>query len=333
MTGATATSERYSDKRLKDSFTAYVLLSDTLQFMPSEIWDAVREDYPKLSWNLDVTVAPPFDTGRFSMATYLGGGAADARHGFINFLATPGPLDVDFDDLIFKSRFTFPEAKHAVTAHRSALSISVSSTDGSIESRFEAARRMTCIAAVFAKLPICVGIYFPSADLILPPTSWIEAANIAMDGKVPTFQWINFSVVNYEYNIITAHTIGCAAFNGFEVSMPAVRLNPTEALKYVFSAVTMMLEYGHEFQDSHTLGEEGSDEKLRIRFWPEGLHDAQTDTWALIHPAYCRDEIADFGPRKGTPPPPGYDNTFKGDESWLRKKIRLLTSPIAGRPN
>jgi hypothetical protein len=56
------TPERYSDKRLKDNFTAYVLLSERIQFRFPEIWEAVREDYPDLAWAFSFEVAPPFDS-------------------------------------------------------------------------------------------------------------------------------------------------------------------------------------------------------------------------------------------------------------------------------
>ena len=116
---------RYSDKRLKDSFTAYVLLSEPIQFRFPEIWEAVREDYPDLAWAFSVEVAPPFDSATMSMGTYFGDktGAAGSYHGLINFLSTPGPLDIDTESLIQKSRFAFPEARQAIAAHRSVFSV------------------------------------------------------------------------------------------------------------------------------------------------------------------------------------------------------------------
>ena len=150
---------RYSDKRLKDSFTAYVLLSDPLQFHFPEIWAAVRQDYLGLAWAFTVEVAPPFDSATMSMGTHFGDttAAAGARHGLINFLSTPDPLGIDTESLIQKSRFAFPDARHAIAAHRSVFSVSVGSVDDMIAARFDAARRMTCLTAIFAKLPTCLG--------------------------------------------------------------------------------------------------------------------------------------------------------------------------------
>jgi len=43
--------DRYSDKRLADSFSVYVLFSEPVSFTNRDILDALREDYPELSWS------------------------------------------------------------------------------------------------------------------------------------------------------------------------------------------------------------------------------------------------------------------------------------------
>jgi hypothetical protein len=330
-----ATPERYSDKRLEDSFTAYVLLSEPIQFPFPEIWEAVREDYPDLAWAFALEVAPPFDSSKISMGTFLGERSADSpvRHALISFLSTPGAMDMDTTIMIQKSRFAFPEAAQAIAAHRSVFSVSVSSVDGTFPARFDAARRMTCLTAIFAKLPSCVAIYFPSADLILPPKSWVAAADMAYKGKFPMMQWINFTVTELTEKTFTANTIGCAAFNGHEVCMPVVRLDPSEAFKHVYAATVMMLEYGHEYRDGDTMGDEEGTLKLRIRHCAEGVHGCQTDTWFLFHPNSVLDELETFGERPRRPPPPGVDNTFRGDEGWLKKSLRLFGAARRGKPH
>ncbi len=329
------TPTRYSDKRLKDSFTAYVLLSEPIQFRFPEIWEAVREDYPDLAWAFSVEVAPPFDSSKMSMGTYFGDktGAPGSSHRLINFLSTPGPLDMVMTNMIQKSRFAFPEAAQAIAAHRSVFSVSVGSVDETIPARFDAARRMTCLTAIFAKLPTCLGIYFPSADLILPPKSWVAAADMSHKGKFPALQWINYPVAALTETTFTVNTIGCAAFNGHEVCMPAVRLDPKEAMQHVFAATVMMLEYGHEYRDGDTMGDEEGTLKLRLRHCAEGVHGFQTDTWTLFHPNSVLDEHETFGDRPRSPPPPGVDNRLRGDEGWLKKGLRLFGAARSGKPN
>jgi hypothetical protein len=344
MSEAPAKPTRYSDKRLTDNFTAYVLLSEPLQFRFPEIWEAVREDYPDLEWAFSVAVDPPFDSGTVSMGTYFGGcspGGA-SPNGMVSFLSTPGPIGIDLSDAIMKSRFVFPEAKQAIERHRSCFSIAVSSVDTSIAARFDAARRMSALLAIFCKLPICLGAYFPSADIILAPNRWIEAADTSAKGKLPAMQWINYIIAPAsEGRFISAEgdgrftifTIGCAAFNGHEIVLPSVKMDRTEALGYVYSAVTMLLEYGHEFRDGNTMGDEEQRLKIRIRHCAEGFEGSQTDQWVLFHPSSSVDDVKMFGEREGTPPPPGYDNSIRGDAGWLRKRIRLFGGSWQGRPN
>jgi hypothetical protein len=332
--------QRYSDKRLNDSFTAYVLLSEAIQFLPEEIFAAVAEDYPGLEWNLGLSVAPPFDSSKISIATYFGGNGPSALHGLISMISSPGPIGIPMEEMIAKSRFVFPEARQAIATHSSCLSISVSSTDTSLPARFEAAKRMNCLTAVFAKLPTCKAIYFPSADVILPPHSWLDGANTAMKGEFPAFQWINYIISPYGeipppggQHTFTVSTIGCAAFNGHEICLPAVQMDRTEALKLVYAAIMMLLQYGNEFKDSDTMGDDPKTMKVRIRHWAEGVRGAQTDIWTLFHPSSVLDDIALFGARTGKPPPPGFDNSTSGQEGWLRQRLRLFGGARAGRPN
>ncbi len=330
-------SQRYSEKRLKDSFSVYLLFSEPIKFFTAEILTALREDYPELVWTDTLGMNLPVDTGQFGMGEFFAEKSDVPQPGVVHFMTNGKRCEVDWDDVLLKSRFVFEDGADAVRRHQTYLCISLDSTDTSLASRFDAARRITCLGALFAKLPICLGVYFPSADMLVPAHRWVEAADEAIKEKVPFFQWI--MVLKYpapdgrEPVPLSVQTLGLAAFTGTEIILPAARVSSVEALKWVHSATTMVLEYGHEFKDSNTIGPEDTDEKLRIRFWPEGHMGAQTDMWALIHPNYSRDEISDFGPRTGEPPPPGYDNTIKGQEGWLRQKIGLFTSPRSARPN
>ena len=66
--------------------------------------------------------------------------------------------------------------------------------DRSLEARFDAARRATCVGAVFASLPVATAVYSPNGDTLVAPHKWIEGANTTLKGEVPFFQWVNLSV-------------------------------------------------------------------------------------------------------------------------------------------
>ncbi|MBN2629114.1 MAG: hypothetical protein JXR75_01085, partial [Rhodobacteraceae bacterium] len=188
-------SKRYSQKRLEDSFTIYVLLSEPLQFTVSETLSALREDYPGLLWSGDILSGAVIDTASFGVGVLWPQESEQRKPSPVNFIATPGRCDVNRADILHKSRFVFPEGKAAVDRHVSCLSISVKSHDTSLPARFDAARRMTCIGAIFARLPICTAIYYPGADMVLPPKFWTAAADTASRDGVPVLQWINFTPV------------------------------------------------------------------------------------------------------------------------------------------
>lgn len=318
--------QRYSEKRLADSFTVYVLFSDELEFLPSEILEAVREDYPGLSWTDELGFNMPIKTGTVGLGAFFSDDSEESEPRIVHMNSMPGRCDVDWEPLFYKSRAIFPEAEDAVARHKTYLSITVGSVDSSLAARFDAARRATCLSSVFAKLPICTAVYFPSGDTVVKPENWVKAAETAMEAEVPIAEWITFGIEpvpdGKEPVPISVQTIGMAAFNGHEVLMPLVRAEPPEVVKWVFGATILLLEYGHEFKDSNTLGLEGeTDPKIRIRHMSEGMMDVQTDVWALIHPNSTVDEIAVFGERTGTPPPPGYDNSVRGDPNSLKNKL------------
>lgn len=204
----TAASERYSDKRVSEDFTCYVLFTEPLQADVAEILAALREDYPALDWPdpLFPGASGPFETGAGSSVVWMG----DLRMSLLGGLRR---CDVDFD---FAKNHLFPGAQQAVAAHQSYLSISVGSAGPSFVDRFQAAKRMTCFAALFAKLPVCSAVYFPNSDGIVAPRRWVEAAERAISDDFPIEQWITFPIARFQPDDdgpppVSCNSIGMAA--------------------------------------------------------------------------------------------------------------------------
>ena len=329
--------QRYSDKRMSEDFTCYVLFSEPLQATFSELMQAAAEDYPGLDWShenfgpeaintRDVTLCVDFPT-------------ADPKRGSVKVIGGPGRCEIDWEDAIYKNRIVFPEARTAVARHTDYIGISVSSAkgDGAVKSlvarRFDAARRMTCLAAVLAKLPITTAIYFPNGDTLLPGKSWVAAADAAMKGEIPTVVWIAPALHAFneppEPLPITLSTIGMAAFNGHEIVMPRMRIGWQDAIKFAHCFIKMQLEGDHVFRDSDTVGFEPGDKLFRIRRAYEGTPlsakgeriDPQTDQIWMFHKACDLDDVEIFGARSNRPPPPGYDNSFEGNLNTLRNSL------------
>lgn len=320
-----AEAERYSDTRLKNGFFAYILLSEPLQFRTGEILAAVNEDYPTLVWTDSLNMDTPFDTNSFGMGVFFSQKSDVPEPSMTRLTAVGGRLQVNWDDVLWKSRYTTPDGKAAVAAHVNHLCISLASVDSTLPARFDAARRLTCLAAVFAKLPTCTGVYFPSADQLVTPANWVSAADTAIIAKFPSLQWISLAINRFADaggdDLVTVNTIGLAAFNGTEIVMPKTRLPAGNAAQWVHAAAVMAVELGHRFVDGDTLGAKGLPDSFRLRFVPEGKHGMQTDCWFLIHPKFALDEFALFGERSRPPAPKGGDNSVRSDEGWLGKKL------------
>jgi len=338
--------ERYSDKRLADSFSVYVLFSEPVSFTNRDILDALGADFPELAWPDSVAeggITPGVldgvhTTGDVVVTSLVPGGDGN-QPSMIPLVSMPGRCNIDWAHMCRKNRLSFPAAAAAVERHRTYVQVMVHSVDTSLEARFDAARRATCIAAAFARLPVATAVYFPNGDTLVAPDKWIEAAKTSLKGEVPFFQWINFGVQQVpdgtEPVPVTAQTVGVAAFTGHEMLLPLARIPPAEAAELVFGAAVLHLQYGNAFNDGDTLGPEGNETlKLRIRHAPEGALGLQTDNWVFLHPkstlAPCEEEL--FGKRPGFAPPPGMDvRNFANPESLRDKLYALVAGPRRGQ--
>lgn len=325
-------STRYSDKRLKGAFYAYVLLSEPVTFNTREVMAAMRAAYPGLTWTDKLDMNTNATTGQIVLAPYFCGATDGAEPRMITLTSEPGRCVVQgWDDVLRKSYPVFADGADAVTRHRTFLRITVESHDTTLAARFDAARRMNCLAAAFATLPACTGVYLPGADLIISPKDCIRAAAMAVKGETPIMHWMTLVPAPLPDAARpegwAVQSVGLAAFTGFEVWMPKARMLPGEAATWVYTAITMIMDRGHVFTDSDTMGLEGDDLRIRLRWMPEGMHGAQTDMWVLFHPTLSTlDDVAAFGPRSRPPAPAGVNNQYRGNPNSLRNKLYALVA-------
>ncbi|MEO1292280.1 MAG: hypothetical protein AAFV62_05530 [Pseudomonadota bacterium] len=330
--------QRYSDQRMADDFTVYILLSETLQFDPAEIVAAFNEDFPGLA-EISVSIGGEnggkhdgeggrgslFDTGDVSIAMLQHGGARGEER--VTLISGPTRFDADLTAAYARAHL-FRDAKAVVDASASFLSVSVSGTKGAaanLASRYRQARLATCLSAVFAKLPICTAVYFPSGDVIARPEMWVKAAETAAQDQWPLGEWFS-----YEINLqadrpdgrptFSCGLVGMAAFNGHEVALASAPVGPDVATQYVMGAAYLLLAGGSVFKDSDTIGLDGSGLQLRIRLLPEGVQ-AQTDTWILVHPESPLDEAALFGAQTHPPAPPGVDARKRPEKGFMTRLL------------
>ncbi|MEM9046467.1 MAG: hypothetical protein AAGC81_17430 [Pseudomonadota bacterium] len=347
--------ERYSDQRLKANFFATVLFDNRLDFTSEEIIAAAQEDFPALDWSYNFVMPGLHSSKPEVLLSPING------NGWIgNVARMPGPfvgtkaymedctaqgivrshiIDEDgYKRLLHTSRLVFPEADGAVQRSVEHLDVSAWSTDElpadedqRLAHRFREARRMTCLSAVFAKLPIATAVYLPSADLLIKPEEWVRAATQALMEEWPFESWIQFDVqkgaVESGPVLNSASTIGMAAFNGHELYLDYCALDAKQAATQVWGAAWLLLAGGNRFKDGDTIGFEEDSLKLRMRHCVEGQFGAQTDRWILFHPEGYRKDTDMFGETESQPPPPGVDNSIRPKESFLS---RILGSKRRG---
>ncbi|MBX2856686.1 MAG: DUF4261 domain-containing protein [Rhodobacteraceae bacterium] len=329
--------ERYSDKRLNDSFSVYLLLSEPLQFSMREVAEAITEDYPVLGrLGIDINPIDALDTGDVTVLGVLMPKDVPECE-VVTFTSLKGSLDVEYFETALQ-RLIAPDRREdmtrAVQSHVSYLCITCGSKESDLGSQFLAARMATCIAAVFAKLPICQAVYYPTANMITTPDEWVKGADKAAAPEWPLEIWVSWMFLRDErYGAkeawIGCHSDGMAAFNGHEVCFRPAPLPLPKVFLYAYTAVYLPLAGGNAFRDGDTVGVEDSDEKIRMRLAVEGReilphphgNVAGTDTWVLFHPSAAENDEALFGPRANAPAPEGFDNSLRPEEGFLRRLL------------
>ena len=295
------------------SFSAYVLFSEAIQFTTEEIVEALLQDYPDLDLDPGTGLAVPqaCDTSAFITAPILMGATGADGGGIVTLIRLPGYGTWD-PDQIPKHRQLGAldiDLTTALRQNRSYICVSASAKGDTLEDRFRAARLCSCLAAVFARLPVALAVYWETGDQFLSPNRVIAMAGKAMAGDWPVQEWIGLFPSARGSDAkgrawSAGLTNGLSPFTGYEVELAAAPLPIAEACNILWSTAWLPLVSGNRFSDGHTIGAEGcaEEDKLRMRFLPKGAsapsHGAgttPTDRFVLVHPESPFDETAYCG--------------------------------------
>ena len=283
------------------SFSVDVLLSEPLHFDLDEIVSAVNEDFPSCqirdpginptqSIKTDevvIAVLEPVDPQDGGMIKLIGAGFPDEEF-----------RNADHTEALWRSG-GFGQAE--VAAYKSYIHISVDPVDDTLASRFRAARILSVVSAVFAKLPITLAIYNAWTHHFIRPAQWVEDAATAVKGEWPLTSWVSYRVgwnnAPGQAQHAVGFTTGLKAFLPYELHMESAPIKPTDVLQMLYGAAWMPLQGGSVYEDGNTVGvEEGIRYRLRKR-------PGQDDVFVLLHPDSPVDEVAVFGPNPKTPAP------------------------------
>jgi hypothetical protein len=312
-------------------FDAYVLLSEPIRFHPSEIIAALTEDYPALdircpegleqTGELDALC----DTDRFITVPLMLWQGVD--QGIVSLIRLPGYGTWDPDALDPNQRVRFHDVADALRQNRSYICVSVGARGNDLTSRFRAARLCSCIAAVFARLPVALAVYWEKAGHFLSPAQTIEMADTAMADSWPFRDWIGLRLKRGTHEGMSMSmgvSHGVVDFAGYEFSFaPApVELHWVAAL--LWGCSRMALEHGTIYKDGDTMSDEGQEraKACRLRHVPKGTSGSSADTILIVHPDSPTDHEAIVGPITSRPPPPGVDNTAPDDPGFFKRLLR-----------
>lgn len=324
-----------SDRKDQDQppcFSAYVLLSEGIRFRTLEIAQALKEDYPSLdiTGEGDDLLPQECNTDEFITAPMLmTAQGADARA--VTLIRLPGYGTWDPESIPHRQTLYCPDIAERLRRNRSYICVSVGAKDHSLPETFRAARLCSCVAAIFAKLPIALAAYWEAGDHFLSPEAVISMADAAISDTWPVTQWVGLDVFTSHKgfkNMSGGRTKGLQAFRGFEISHPEAPIPLSETAASLFGTATMCLEYAREYKDGDTIGVEGQsrEDSYRIRFAPKGTQGSVCDTYLIVHPHSPFDHVDMCGPITSQPPPPGTTNDYPAEEGLFRRMMRGMRS-------
>lgn len=318
-----------NDNDTKVSFDAYILLSEPIQFNTLEIAQALAEDYPSLEATEMFAKgdADGFDcdTDQFVTAPLMMVDGQDANT--VLLVRLPGYGTWDPNGIHPRQMIGCPEIKTALAQNKSYICVSVSTESEALTDRFRAARLSSCVAAVFARLPVALAVYWENGDHFLSPDVVVKMADQAVSGDWPVQEWIGQNLSRntaYDPPAAQSCTNGLRQFLDYEISFAGAPVGLDEAAQMLWATSTMALAYGNKFEDGHTVGMEGlaPEESYRIRLAPKGFQGSQHDMVVLFHPKAYPDHEEMFGTLDLRPHPDPKQRNVQPNKGFFRRMLQ-----------
>lgn len=288
-----------------NNFSVDILFSEPLHFELDEIIEAVNEDFPSCQIK-DPGINPAKSIKTDGVVLAMLQPVEKQDGGLIKFIGAGFPDEnwrkADHTESLWRSG-GFGE--NALAQHTSYVNVSVDAVDGSLASRFRAARLLNAVTAVFAKLPITLAIHVNWTGHFDRPDKWVQSADMAVKGEWPLMSWVSYrgawNAAEGQSKYAVGFTVGLKQLLPYELHVESAPIKPLDVIQFLCSAVWMALQGGSTYKDGDTVGAEGD---LRYRIRQRHAQDGTPlDIFVLIHPDSPIDEEAEFGPRPGIPTP------------------------------
>ncbi|MCV6577010.1 MAG: DUF4261 domain-containing protein [Cohaesibacter sp.] len=176
-------------------------------------------------------------------------------------------------DTALKFSLAWSEAGVAVAAHKAHIVVGCLELPSNHEQALHFAIMNSLATAAVSEVVSGLGVYWSSAQLLISPDGFGEAARGILNKQLPVEDWINLFWIRGEQEgslAVGCVTSGAFAFLGMEIEFLPTRLQPADLAQKIFGVFQYLLMNGAVLNDGDTLGQ-SEGETMRVHFKDHGL--------------------------------------------------------------
>jgi uncharacterized protein DUF4261 len=172
----------------------------------------------------------------------------------------PAPIPWPELDEPCAASWLWPDAASVLKRHAAHFIITAHSDTGPIER----ARLLTQVtAAAIAACPAALGVYWGSAELVLPATTFRDYAKNLLPVAPPVYIWVDFRVSQRPDGSSAGYTHGLAPLGLMEIEAPSAPELPGDLRERLIALAAFLLQNGLNIKDGDMVGEDAN-ERIRV---------------------------------------------------------------------
>lgn len=273
-------------------FSIDILFKEALDFDLEEIAEAVSEDYPVTAVDVHpVNIGKSISTDQIVFGMLK---PRDDHNGHVIVMNGTGSPDEEFraadhSEIAWRSGDYAHCALDAIKSHQSYITLSIQTFDQSLEGKFRAVRQLMAVSAVFAQLPIAIGILVHWSSHMIAASTWVTGAQKSMRGEWPMSEWFSFwcgleATTSTSSRCAVGYTKGLRNFLGFELHVAAAPINPSDAKSLLRKACLSALKNYRELHDDQVVTLENDPLRYKVRR-PRNANGSPGAVMVILHPS------------------------------------------------
>lgn len=282
---------RTPDDKSAAYFSIDILFSESLDFNLEEVAKAVSEDYPQAAVAVHaVNKGKSVRTDKVVLGMLK---PLDPRNGHVVVMNGIGHPDEEFraadhSEIAWRSGAFAHCAMDAIRSHQSYMTLSVQTNDHSLRGQFRAVRQLMAVSAVFAELPICLGILVHWSSHMVAPGTWVKGVQKSVREEWPVSEWLSFRCgwdgnKNASNGHAVGYTKGLRNFLGYELHVAAAPIQPSDAKLLLRFACLAILQGNATPRDGDTFGLQNNAQRYKVHK-PQNANGTLSPVMILMHP-------------------------------------------------